>query len=146
MKNPLFIRRPFHKVSPALPWLLSVALGLGAGLLNGLLGAAGGILLVTVLPRLPLPSRLATPDLQSNWESRDLLATSLSVMLPVSGVSLLFYGWGGIRPSPLLFFSLLLPAALGGWLGARLLGRLPDRLVKKIFAALVVVAGLRMLL
>ena len=36
--------------------LLCALSGFGAGLLNGLLGAAGGILLVAVLPVLPLPA------------------------------------------------------------------------------------------
>ncbi len=35
--------------------LLWAAVGLGAGFINGLLGAAGGILLVTALPYLPTP-------------------------------------------------------------------------------------------
>jgi uncharacterized membrane protein YfcA len=32
-----------------------------------------------------------------------------------------------------------------GLLGAKLLGRLPDRVLKKLFAALVVISGIRML-
>lgn len=39
--------------------LLWAAVGLGAGFINGLLGAAGGILLVTALPYLPTPSLLS---------------------------------------------------------------------------------------
>jgi uncharacterized membrane protein YfcA len=65
-------------------------------------------------------------------------------MLPVSAVSGVFYWLNGVRPSPTLLLLLILPAALGGLLGAKLLGRLPDRVLKKIFAALVVVAGARM--
>jgi uncharacterized membrane protein YfcA len=42
-------------------------------------------------------------------------------------------------------FFWILPAAAGGFLGAKLLSRLPNRLLKRIFAALVTVAGLRML-
>ena len=125
--------------------LLCALSGFGAGLLNGLLGAAGGILLVAVLPVLPLPEGLVPRGLNGEWEKRDVLATALSVMLPVSGFSLLLYGMGGLLPSPAVLLSLLLPAALGGYLGARLLGRLSDQFVRKLFAAVVVVAGLRML-
>jgi uncharacterized membrane protein YfcA len=74
-----------------------------------------------------------------------MLATALAVMLPVSAVSGVFYWVGGIRPEPLLLVSLVLPAALGGLSGAMLLGRIPNHLLQKLFAALVVVAGLRML-
>ena len=66
-------------------------------------------------------------------------------MLPVSAVSGLFYWLGGIRPSPTLLLSLVIPAAAGGLLGAKLLARIPNRLLKKIFAAVVVIAGIRML-
>ena len=133
---------------PLLPFLFCASLGLGAGLLNGLLGAAGGILLVLLLPHLPEPfprSRAAFL-----WDapphSRDVLATSMAVMLPVSAVSRIFYLLRGIRPSPTLLLSLILPSALGGLLGAILLGRLPDRIIRKIFALLVAVAGVRMMM
>ncbi len=66
-------------------------------------------------------------------------------MLPVSAVSGLFYWLGGIRPSPTLLLALILPAALGGLLGAKLLAVIPNHLLKKLFAAVVVVAGIRML-
>jgi uncharacterized membrane protein YfcA len=67
-------------------------------------------------------------------------------MLPVSAISCFFYWMGGVRPEPTLLLLLILPAAVGGYLGAKLLGRLSDRILKKLFAALVVVAGIRMLL
>jgi uncharacterized membrane protein YfcA len=56
-----------------------------------------------------------------------------------------FYWLGGIRPEPTLLLLLIIPAAAGGLLGAKLLGRLPDRVLKKLFAALVVISGIRML-
>ena len=129
-------------------WLWCALVGLSAGLLNGLLGAAGGILLVATLPRLTPPAALypSAHPLGEDHERRDILAIALSVMLPVSAVSGIFYWVGGIRPSPTLLLSLVVPAALGGLVGARLLGRLPDRLLRKIFAAVVVIAGLRMLM
>lgn len=145
--KPSFPAPPLCKNTASLPWLLCALAGLGAGLLNGLLGAAGGILLVAVLPRITPPARLYPPGcpLGKFHERRDILATALAVMLPVSAVSAVFYWVGGIRPQPILLLSLSLPAALGGLLGAMLLGRVPDRILKKLFAGLVVVAGARML-
>ena len=130
-----------------LSWLLLALTGMGAGLLNGLLGAAGGILLVAVLPRLTPPAKLYPPSVRLGLyhERRDILATALTVMLPVSAVSGIFYWLNGIRPSSALLLLLILPAAAGGLLGARLLGKLPDRVLRKLFAALVVVSGIRML-
>lgn len=126
--------------------LLCALTGFGAGFLNGLLGAAGGILLVVALPRLTPPPSLYPPTcpLGKYHERRDILATAMTVMLPVSAVSGAFYWLGGIRPSPALLLSLILPAAAGGFLGAKLLTRIPNHLLKKIFAAVVVIAGIRM--
>lgn len=132
-----------HPPAAHRPFILLSLAGFAAGLLNGLLGAAGGILLVAVLPRLALPSSYAPLHPQ---DRRDTLATALSVMLPVSAVSGLFYWLGGIRPSPALLLSLVLPAAAGGLLGAKLLSKIPAHLLRKIFAAVVVIAGIRMLL
>lgn len=137
-----------NKINRApLSWILLALTGIGAGLLNGLLGAAGGILLVAVLPRLTPPAKLYPPSVRLGLyhERRDILATALTVMLPISAVSGIFYWLNGIRPSSALLLLLILPAAAGGLLGARLLGKLPDRVLRKLFAALVVVSGIRML-
>lgn len=135
----------------ALRWLWCILPGVGAGLLNGLLGTAGGILLVTLLPRLTPPQRLAPPyapdplPLGETHERRDLLATSLCTMLPVSAISAVLYMRNGHIPPWNTLAILALPAIAGGLLGAFLLGRLPNRFLKKLFATLVIVAGLRML-
>ncbi len=114
--------------------------GLGAGLLNGLLGAAGGILLVTVLPVLP---RLFAED-AAPQDRRDVLATSMAVMLPVSVVSLILYFLRGLQPPTELLSAIWLPSLIGGLIGAWLLDRLPVRTVKILFALLVLVSGVRM--
>ncbi len=131
--------------------ILLTVLGFGAGVCNGLLGAAGGILLVAVLPRLTLPGQLSSPavavghPLGASLERRDILATALAVMLPVSAVSWLFYWLGGVPMELSTVIYLVLPAIAGGLLGAKLLGRIPDAVLRKLFAGLVVVSGLRML-
>ena len=121
-------------------YALYVAAGLGAGLLNGLLGAAGGILLVAVLPHLP---RLHTQDAVAD-NRRDILATSIAVMLPVSAVSLILYFLRGLQPPTELLSAIWLPSLIGGLIGAWLLDRLPVRTVKILFALLVLVSGVRM--
>ncbi|MBQ9151599.1 MAG: sulfite exporter TauE/SafE family protein [Clostridia bacterium] len=141
------IHHPSKIAKSPSPWILCALTGLGAGLLNGLLGAAGGILLVVALPRITPPPLLYPPSLPlgTYHERRDILATALAVMLPISAVSGAFYWLGGIRPSPTLLLALIIPAAAGGLVGAKLLTKLPNHLLKKIFAAIVVIAGVRML-
>ncbi len=131
----------------ALSYVGVILLGAAAGLCNGLLGAAGGILLVLFLPHMPLPASLMGRGPVTTLEDRrDVLATSMAVMLPVSAVSLVTYFLGGIRPSLGISAAILLPAALGGVLGARLLVRLPAAFLRRLFALLVLIAGLRMIL
>ncbi len=128
--------------------LLWAAVGIGAGFVNGLLGAAGGILLVTALPHLPVPSCLsgsANPCGQAGTDRRDLLATALAVMLPVSAVSAVRYRMAGVDPAPRFLLPLLLPAAVGGLLGAYLLERTSPRFLRRLFAAVILVSGIRML-
>ena len=128
-------------------------LGVGAGFCNGLLGAAGGILLVLLLPRVTLPDfasvrvgeTLSNRPFAEGLSRRDLLATSMAVMMPVSGVSGVLYWSGGIRPDLATVALLVLPSVLGGLVGARLLGRLPERLLRQLFALLTVISGARMI-
>ena len=141
------LHRTNNSLGKILPYLFCGLTGFGAGLLNGLLGAAGGILLVVALPHLTPPVFLYPPDcpLSRYHERRDILASAMTVMLPISVVSGAFYWLGGIRPSPTLLLALILPAAAGGWIGAKLLTVIPNHLLKKFFAAVVVIAGIRML-
>lgn len=113
--------------------------GLLAGAVNGLLGAGGGILLVRRAPKL-LPEASRGP--------RDVFATALFVMLPVSAVSALTYALrgslsfsalGGVRWAVLAGSGIA-----GGAAGALLLDRADVRVLRLIFAAVTVWSGLRM--
>ena len=110
-------------------------LGLLAGFLNALLGAGGGIPLVLGLRRL---YGNKVPD------GRRFYATTLAVMLPLSLFSVWQYQKKGALPQP-SFWALLLPAALGGMVGALLLRRLSVRVLSKIFATVVLISGILML-
>lgn len=107
------------------------ALGLVTGFANGLFGSGGGILAVPLLQRGGIPAQKAH-------------ATSLSLTLPLSIVSLFFYvrgstfAWGDIWP---LIPAGLLGAAIGGfWLK-----KIPNRLLRRIFGIFLIAAGVRML-
>ncbi len=113
----------------------ALGLGLLAGLLNGLLGAGGGIILVRgaerVLPR-------------EYHDSRDVFANALAVMLPLSAVSAISYVIRG-SVHGLDFSRFILPAIIGGAGGGLLLAVIDTRLLRLIFSALVVWSGLTMI-
>ena len=118
----------------ALPYLL--ATGLLSGVLNGLLGAGGGILIVFSL------SFLLGDSIQ---DPRDLYANALCVMLPISAISCVRYAAAG-QLSTEGFGIYVLPAILGGLCGGMLLGRLNATLVKKLFGALIIYSGILMII
>lgn len=110
--------------------------GLAAGLVNGLLGAGGGIVAVWGLGRV-----LAThmPD------RKDAFANALLVMLPLTAISLVGYAARGLL-AQVNTASLLLPALAGGFGGALILDHINVRWLKIIFAGLVIYSGFFMLL
>ncbi len=113
----------------------AMTLGFLAGLLNGLLGAGGGIILVRgadkVLPR-------------EYRDGRDVFANALAVMLPISAVSAIAYVLRG-SVHGLEFSKFILPAVIGGAGGGLLLAVIDTRLLRLIFSALVVWSGFTMI-
>ena len=116
--------------------LLLAGVGLFAGVVNGLLGAGGGILIVFGL------SPLLGQDKEAK---RDVFANALAVMFPVSIVSLIGYIAAG-RVSLDGFYEYLIPCAIGGFVGALLLDRIKISFVQKLFAVIVIWSGLWMVI
>ena len=116
-------------------WVLS-ACGAAAGFLNGLLGAGGGIVLVYTLGAL---RQNREPD-----GVRDTFAATVACVIPMSILSALLYTADNPIPTQDIA-AMFLPAAAGGLLGAFLLDKTDTKLLKKLFAALVLFGGIRML-
>ena len=102
------------------------------GAANGLFGGGGGMIAVPFLVR------------AAHFPARRAHATAIAVILPASLLSGIVYLTFGLVP-----WSVLLPCALGvaagGFLGAKLLARIPAKIVTAIFAAFMLAAGLRMI-
>ena len=113
----------------------ALMLGFLAGLLNGLLGAGGGIALVRGAERI-LP--------REYHDGRDIFANALAVMLPISAVSAIAYVLRG-SVHGLEFSRFILPAVIGGAGGGLLLAVIDTRLLRLIFSALVVWSGITMI-
>ena len=102
--------------------------GGAVGLANSLFGGGGGL--------------LAVPLLQKNgYAEKQAHATAILVILPVSAFSFLLYFLRGFSN-----FSVLIPTSvgvtLGGFLGAKVLGKMPVKTVNLLFAFLQAVAGI----
>ncbi len=106
--------------------------GLAAGIINGLLGGGGGMI---VVPGLALTLGLT---------AKKSHATALAVILPASVISacvLLFT----FKNDWVLLSATTLGVSLGGVVGALLLKKLKNPAITKIFAALMLLAGVKLL-
>ena len=108
--------------------------GLIAGMLNGFLGSGGGIILIFIMGVL-MPDR----------EPKDVFATAVLSILPMSAVSAYFYHRGG-GALAMEYAPYYASALFGGVLGAVLLDKISTTLLKTVFAALMLIAGFRALL
>ena len=112
-------------------WLLAAA-GLGAGFVNGLLGAGGGIIVIFALTKL-----IGGDILQKNA----VFGNALCVMLPISVLTCVMYAERGYM-SLGGFGVFAIPALLGGLVGGLVLGKLDTAMLKKGFAGLVIISGI----
>ena len=105
--------------------------GFLAGLINGLVGAGGGMLMVTILKKLGIDQKKAH-------------ATSLCVILPICILSSIIYINKGIlsiyQSFPFIPFGLL-----GSILGAFILSKINQKLLQKIFGIFILWAASQLL-
>lgn len=110
--------------------------GLFGGLANGLLGAGGGIIMTFVLERIMS---------EDEMPRRDIFANVIAATLPISVFSTIIYGIRGDLKTE-KFGVFVIPAIIGGLIGAYLLSRISTLWLKRIFAALVIWSGIYMVL
>ena len=111
-------------------------MGFLSGIVNGLLGAGGGILIIYAL-NYSLGEQIS--------DKRDVFANALCVMLPISVISCISYAIAGnLSGSGIGIYSI--PAILGGIAGAILLGKIKLGALKKLFAALVIYSGVMLMI
>lgn len=111
-----------------------------AGIINGFIGTGGGIILYFTLKFL---NKNAEDKIKED-RMKDIMAMIVASVIPMSIVSAVIYMLKGkiIYNELAVYF----PAALiGGIIGAVLLDKLKFKIVKKIFAAMIIYAGIRMI-
>ncbi len=110
--------------------ILIAFLAILAGVVNGFLGTGGGIVLMFALSMLPNKDENAV---------RDRFAALIAVILPLSLISTVSYGDSIDFRAAVPY---LIPGMLGGIAGALLLDRLNVKIIKKLFAIMVIWAGI----
>ncbi|MGF7183945.1 hypothetical protein GGQ84_000020 [Desulfitispora alkaliphila] len=112
---------------------LIFVIGVVTGLVNGLLGIGGGTILIPAMVFL-----LSETQHQAH-------GTSLAIILPTALVSSLVYQSHG-NLDLLLAAKVATSGMVGGYLGAKLMNRIPPVALQKIFGIFMGLAGLRMML
>ena len=101
------------------------AIGIGGGLLSGLLGVGGGIVMVPLLV------------LWASYGQRDAHAISLGAIIPISIAGIATYGAAGeVRWWQAL--GLAAGSIVGAQVGAGILARIDERLLKVVFGVFLI--------
>lgn len=102
-----------------------LAIGLGGGVLSGLLGVGGGVVMVPALV------------LWAGYRQREAHAVSLGAIIPISVAGIATYGIAGeVRWWDAL--ALAAGSIVGAPLGAGLLARIDERLLKLVFGTFLI--------
>lgn len=119
------------KLSGVAAFLLLSVGGFSAGVLNGLLGAGGGIIMTFIIEYIHRKTGKGT---------KDAFATVIGATLPISLLSAFIYARRGDLAVE-RFEAYILPAVLGGVAGAFLLTKISAPWLKRIFGLLIIWSG-----
>ena len=111
----------------------SLALGLGAGLVSGLFGVGGGIIIVPGLVLL------------MGFDQHRASGTSMATIIASASAAIVPFARDGAvdwRAAALIAIG----AVAGAAIGARILHRIPDMMLRRSFAVLLLITATRMLL
>lgn len=108
-----------------------VLIGLIAGIVNGLFGSGGGTIVVPALVFI-----LGVKDHKAH-------ATTISIILPLTIISAFIYFRNGAIDFSIALY-VVLGGVIGGFLGAKLLNRVPKNILRKAFGLFMIIAGIRM--
>jgi uncharacterized membrane protein YfcA len=108
-----------------------VVIGVLGGLLSGLLGVGGGIVMVPLLV------------FWARYGQRDAHAASLGAIIPISIAGIATYGVAGqVRLGPAA--ALAAGSIFGAQLGAGMLARLDERILRSVFGAFLLAVAVLM--
>lgn len=108
-----------------------ILLGLVTGIVNGLFGSGGGTILVPGMFFL------------LNISTHNAHATAIAVILPLTFVSTIIYMQHGIIVWDIAL-KVIAGGIIGGYIGSRLLNKIPEKFLRKAFALFMIIAAIRM--
>ena len=107
-------------------------LSVSIGLISSLFGAGGGLVAVPLFKR-------------QGMEQKEAQASAIAVILPLCIISAgVYYYFGYFRLSDAIGYIPF--GIIGTFMGTALLKKLPDKILKKIFAGFMIYAGINMLM
>lgn len=113
--------------------LLLLFFGAIIGILNGFFGGGGGMVCVPILQK------------ALNLTSKESHATAIAVIFPLSLVSASIYIYNGtVKSLPLITIGL--GVVVGGIIGAYLLKFMPTKILRIVFAVIMLISGVRMII
>jgi len=113
--------------------IILILIGLMTGVLGGMFGVGGAVIMIPALVYF-----LA-------MDQHTAQGTSVAVMLPPIGLfaAYNYYKAGAVN----IWYALIIAAAfmIGGYLGSKIALQLPENLMRKLFAVLMILLAIRML-
>ncbi|HXK45103.1 MAG TPA: TSUP family transporter [bacterium] len=114
-------------------YIKCLVIGLATGIANGLFGSGGGTIVV--------PSMIFL----LKEDEHKAHATAILIILPLTVVSLFFYLRSGHMDWQIAW-KVILGGIAGGYIGARLLNKCPENILRKIFAVFMIAAAIKLIL
>ncbi len=111
----------------------TILIGIITGFANGLFGAGGGTIVVPAMERI------------LGVEEHKAHATAIAVILPLSMISAGIYmqkqavDWSTV-------FYVSIGGVVGGYIGAKILNKIPSKWLHKVFGLFMLVAAIRMII
>lgn len=110
--------------------IISSFFGILVGLINGTVGAGGGLIAVPLIGKFGVEQKVSH-------------STAVALLLPISAISAINY----LRSGYVSFFDatpFILPAVLGAVAGVFLMGKIPTSWLKRVFAIFMIYSGGRL--
>ncbi|WFA09611.1 sulfite exporter TauE/SafE family protein [Tissierella sp. Yu-01] len=109
-----------------------IALGLVTGLVNGLFGSGGGMIIVPALIFI-----LGLKEYKAH-------ATAISIIFPLTIISTIVYFFNNTIPLK-IGFLVMIGALLGSYIGAKVLNKIPAKILRKAFGCVIIYTAVRMI-